>query len=329
MKNREITKDEINKITDQCHSPREKAFFAIMRQSGLPPHAIKQLKIKHLEKILEPNTPIPCKITVPHERTPTFIGHEAFNYLKQYLEHRPELTQESLLFTIQNKPSKQINTKDVSRTFKQTAQELERKRKITYEVKKGKPSELRLYSLINFYRKNAKYYLTELKNTRTPKDDEFYRQLYEKKAMPHLEIEPLTPIQTLKHQVEKQHNEIQNLKNITERLQFQLEISAQGEWQQLINEMTKPPEEARKNRLLTPEAYKIIRIEAPKSNKPYTQRLLELYLEQYEKTLENIKKSNIENKELHITDFEKQIEYIKMAISKQIEYNENIQKTGK
>jgi hypothetical protein len=309
MKNRDIEENEINKITALCPI-REKAFFTIMRQSGLPPHTIKQLKIKHVEKILEPDTPTPCKIKKGRLRSiPDFIGVEAVKYLKQYLRTRTNLTPESLLFTIRNNPNKEINTKDVSRTFRLAAQKFENQRKTTFEVRKGEPSELRLYSLIKFYRKNAKDYLTELDHDHSPKDDEFYRKLYEEKAMPSLEIEPPTQIEIhqLKKEIERQNNEIKNLK-------FQLEIDAQVEWQREINEMTKPPEEARKNRLLTPEAYKIIRIEAPKSNKPYTQRLSELHLKLLEETLQNIKKSNIENKELHIEDLERQIEIRKFGL---------------
>lgn len=222
MKNRDIEKDEINKITEQCRQLREKAFFTIMRQSGLPPHTIKQLQIKNVEKILEPNTPTPCKIKKGKFRSiPNFIGEEAVKYIKQYLATRTNLTPESLLFTIRNNPNKEINTKNVSRAFRLAAQKLEITKKITYEVKKGKPSELRLYSLIKFYRKNAKYYLTELDNNNTPKDDEFYRKLYEEKAMPFLEIEPPTPIEI--RQLKKQHQKgIQKLetknKELTERL---------------------------------------------------------------------------------------------------------------
>jgi len=207
MKNRHITRDEINRITDKCQ-PREKAFFTVMRQSGLPPHTIKQLKIKNLERILNPNTPIPCKINVPHEKSRTFIGEEAVKYLKQYLATRINLTSESLLFTIRNNPNKEINTKNVSRVFKRAAEKLEKAKKITYEVRKGKPSELRLYSLIKFYRKKAKYYLAELDNNNTPKDDEFYRKLYEEKAMPFLEIE--TPTKTEIHQLKKENKKLKD-----------------------------------------------------------------------------------------------------------------------
>jgi len=221
MKNRDIEKDEINKITEKCRQLREKAFFTIMRQSGLPPHAIKQLQIKHVERILEPNTPIPCKIKRGKFRNiPDFIGGEAVKYLQQYLATRTNLTPESLLFTIRNNPNKEINTKNVSRAFRQAAQKLEITKKITYEVKERKPSELRLYSLIKFYRKNAKYYLAELDNN-APRDDEFYRKLYEEKAMPFLEIEPPTPLEI--HQLKKQQQkEIRKLetknKELTERL---------------------------------------------------------------------------------------------------------------
>jgi hypothetical protein len=194
LRDRLITRDEINKITEK--SPlREKAFFTLMRQSGLPPHTIKQLKIGNLEKVLEPYTPIPCKITLPHGKTPAFIGHETLNYLKRYLLERTNPQQESLLFTIRNKPNKEINTKDVSRTFKRAAKSLKSPNGIVSENKTRKPNELKLYSLIRFYRENAKRYLTELNKTTTLQSDAFYRKLYAREAMPNLEIELPTPIQ--------------------------------------------------------------------------------------------------------------------------------------
>jgi hypothetical protein len=202
MKNRNITKDEINKITKLCKI-REQAFFTIMRQSGLTPHTIKQLKIKHLE----PNTPILYKIELPQEiqknkfRPPAFIGEEAIKYLKQYLATRANLTPESLLFTIKNNPNKEINTKDVSRAFKLSLQKLKKEKTINYEERKGKPSELRLFNLIKFYEKNAKDYLKEAKNNPN-QNEEFYRELYKEKAIPNLEIE--TPTTTeLKNRIEK------------------------------------------------------------------------------------------------------------------------------
>ena len=209
MKNRDITKDEINRITEECQ-PREKAFFTVMRQSGLTPHAIKQLKIGNLERIMYPNTPIPCKVSIPYEKSPTFIGEEATKYLKQYLatrtRARENLTSQSLLFTIQNNPKKEINTKDESRAFRRAAQKLKKKRKINYEIRRGKPSELRLYSLIEFYKKNTNDYRKELDNDTIRKNDEFCRNLYEKLAMPSLEIEPPSPIEI--HQLRKENQEL-------------------------------------------------------------------------------------------------------------------------
>jgi len=206
MKYREITKDEINRITEKS-LPREKAFFTIMRQSGLPPHRIKQLKIGDVEEILDPNTPIPCKISVLHE-SPNFIGEEAIKYLKRYLgtrARRENLTGESLLFTIRNGPNREINTKSVSRAFKLAMK----------KARIGEPSELKLYSLKDFYRENAKNYQKELSNDSRPKDNEFYRELYEEEAMPFLEIELLTPI----HQLETQNKELtQRLTEIEDKL---------------------------------------------------------------------------------------------------------------
>ena len=103
------------------------------------------------------------------------------------------LTPESLLFTIHNDPTKEINTKDVSRTFRLTSEKIT-KTKIPYNAEKGKPKRLRLFSLIKFYRDNAKYYLKELRKNPL-KDHEFYRSLYEKHAMPFLEIETQIAIQ--------------------------------------------------------------------------------------------------------------------------------------
>jgi hypothetical protein len=213
MKNRNITKDEICKITEICKI-REQTFFTIMRQSGLTPNIIKQLKIKDLEKILEPNTTIPCKIELPQEtqkgkfRPPTFIGQEATRYIKQYLKtERENPTLANPIFTTYNNPNKEINIKDVSRTFKLSLQKLKKEKIITYEERgKGKPSELRLSSLTKFYEKNAENYLLEVKNN-PDKEDEFYRRLYEKKALPFLEIE--TPTTTeLKDRIEKIENMI-------------------------------------------------------------------------------------------------------------------------
>jgi hypothetical protein len=205
LEDRQITQDEINKIAHQCPSSREKAFFTFMRQSGLQPHTIKQLKIKHVERILGKDTPIPCKITQPYEGSPAFIGYEAVRYLKQYLEDRAKrtkLTQESLLFTALNNPNKEINTKNVSRAFRKITQRL----KVNYKTEKGQLNDLTLRNLTQFYKEKAKDYLTELNKGTKAKSDAFYRKLYEKQAMQYLEIEPPTPLQI--HKLEKENAQL-------------------------------------------------------------------------------------------------------------------------
>jgi len=295
MKNRDIEEDEINKITALCPK-REKAFFTIMRQSGLAPHIIKQLKIKDAEKILEPDTPIPCKINIQQQKFPTFIGHEAVNYLKQYLHtRRDNLTPESLLFIIRNNPNKEINTKDESRTFSRTAQELKRQRKITYEVTKGKPSELRLFKLRKFYQKKAEDYLAEIDSNRTQKDDEFYRKLYEEKAMPLLEIEPLTPIEI--HRLKKQQQELENKLEKIEDLFPKEPEDEYGKWLEEHPEQAKQIEEQCRKDMEThekwrkehPEEAKLIDEQIEKENEESDTYFEELYKEHFEEEIKELR----------------------------------------
>jgi hypothetical protein len=196
-----IDKDDINRITALC-KVREQAFFTIMRQSGLTPNAIKKLRLKNLE----PNWHIPFKIDSPHRdlEPPVFIGEEGVRYLRQYLATRTNLTPESLLFTISNNPNKEINTKDVSRTFRLAAE----------KAAKGKP--LRLFSLVIFYRDKAKHYLKELKSNQIA-DDESYRRLYKQHALAFLEIETQityqirAPRKWFHEKIESQHDQINEL----------------------------------------------------------------------------------------------------------------------
>ena len=206
---------------------REKAFFAVMAQSGLRPHTIKQLKLKHLETFDK----IPCKIDVPKEIAKgkygsyvTFIGSDAIKYIEQYLATRKDLTAESLLFCSHKDSKNPVNTKDVSRVFKLATQKLEKSGALDYEVRAGKPSELRLYNLRKFFRKYANQMGFENVNYLMghtvrgsdahykPQDPDFYRDLYKEKAMPFLRLESPTPTDTeqLRNQYTK---EMENLRN--------------------------------------------------------------------------------------------------------------------
>lgn len=219
MKHKKITRNEINKITMRS-PPRERAFFTFIRQSGLEISEIQKLKIRDVERILDPNPPIPCRINTL-TKSPTFIGYEAVKHLKNYLDKRArqekKLTAESLLFTAKTNPNKEINTKRVSIVFKEKA------------VKIGNP-DLELRSLIEFYKNSTEEYQKELKelgNDSTPNDDEFYRELYKEKAMPSLEIELPTPMEM--HRLETQNKELaQRITEIADKfLPIESEISAE------------------------------------------------------------------------------------------------------
>jgi len=295
MKNRNIEKDEINKIIEHCPI-REKAFFTIMIQSGLTPRIIKELRIENVEKILELDTPIPCKISIPAEKIPTFIGYEAVNYLKEYLRVRTDnLTRESLLFIVRNKPNKEINTKDESRIFSRIAKELKRQRKITYVVREGKPSELRLFSLVNFYRKNAKKYLAQLNNNHTPKEDELYRKQYEEIAMSDLEIEPLT------NQVRRLTKQYQKLeRKLVEIEKNEYPEDEYGKWLEEHPEEAKKMEEERRKDMKTHEKWR--------KEHPEEARLEDEKMERkYEEIKEYIKYCEEHDKELRIEYLENKV----------------------
>lgn len=90
------------------------------------------------------------------------------------------------------------------------ARKLEKSGALHYEIREGKPSELRFYTLRKFFRKYANQMGFEHVNyvmghttkgsdsNYTPKDPEFYRELYKEKAMPFLRLETATPTETEK-----------------------------------------------------------------------------------------------------------------------------------
>jgi len=242
--NRDITKEEIVQIMAQV-KPREKAFFAVMAQSGLRPHTIKQLKLKHIENLEK----TPCKIEVPQELAKgkygsysTFIGSDSLKYLKQYFDTRKDLTPESLFFCAHDDSKKSVNVKDMSRAFRLAARKLEKSGAIEFEVRKGKPSELRLYNLRKFFRKYAiqmgfevvEYMMGHIvkgvDGNYRPQDPEYYRELYAEKAMPFLRLEEPTPTETneIIKTLRKQHE--------TEMGSLKKELQKRDEQIQALNE---------------------------------------------------------------------------------------------
>jgi len=147
------------------------------------------------------------------------------------------LTPDSLLFCSHGDPAKPVNVKDVSRAFRMAARKLEKSGAIHYEIREGKPSELRFYTLRKFFRKYANQMGFEHVNyamghttkgsdsSYTPKDPEFYRELYKEKTMPFLRLETATPTETektiveLKKQLEERDKEPQTMKGTLAKLQ--------------------------------------------------------------------------------------------------------------
>jgi len=219
--NRDITREEIADILS-ISNPRNRAFFSVMVQSGLRPHAICLLQLKHLQPDFSKGV-IPCCVKVPKEIAKgkirsnfTFIGEEAVKYLKDYLKTRPNLNPESYLFT-QHGKEKRINPRDASHRFRDAALRLKEKGLLDFEQKeKGKPSEIRLYSLRKFFRKHAgqagvdyvNFWMEHTANYKAPhipasdehyfstEDIEFQRKIYAEKAMPFLRLETPTPSET-------------------------------------------------------------------------------------------------------------------------------------
>jgi hypothetical protein len=277
--------EEINYITSK--SPiREKAFFTIMRQSGLPPNIIKQLKTTDIDLTTE----TPCKIKTT---TQAFIGEEAKKYTIQYLKSKNSKTAESLLFTLHNS-DKEINTKDVSRTFRRLAEEYEKTRLIKSEKK------LKLFDLVKFYRRNAKIYLKELKEN-TGKTDDFYRKLYEEKAQPYLEIETLTMREMEINQNKKEIKELNERLERIEQVIFPKTIKIKNifaEAKRIEKWIEKHPEEAkadeeRYNEKVreSEEVAKLIK----KDPWHYACYIVQMYDKM--KTIEYMLQSTIENKE--------------------------------
>jgi site-specific recombinase XerC len=262
--NRDITKEEIVQIMAVVKI-REKAFFAVMAQSGLRPHTIKQLRLKHLEDF----ETTPCKIEVPQNlakgkygRYVTFVGPDALKYLKLYFATRKNLTPESLLFCAHDDPQKPVNVKDISRAFRLAARKLEKSGALDFKIREGKPSELRLYNLRKFFRKYANQMGFENVNylmghtvrgsdeNYKPQDPDFYRELYAEKAMPFLRLETSNPLETEKAitSLEQENRDLQNkikkLEDMMEKIYLRVfqEKNEEEAFEKLLEEHNKESE---------------------------------------------------------------------------------------
>lgn len=234
--NRDITRVEIAHILSMC-SPRDRAIFSILAQSGLRPETLCNLKLKHIE----PEFPIPCKITIPQDIAKgkyhgyfTFIGYESVAHLKNYLKDRAELTPENYLFTKQGTEEK-VSRTSISVIFRNKLLRLKRKGLVQFEQKqKGKPSELRLYSLRKWFRKQAgnagsdfaKFWMGHTLGVDEhyfSRDPEHHKKIYKEKATPFLRLEKSTPSETDKilgeqnKRIEKLEGDLEEIKQTASR----------------------------------------------------------------------------------------------------------------
>jgi site-specific recombinase XerC len=242
-RNRDITHKEVKLILGASR-PRERAFYAIMAQSGLRPDTICNLKYKHIKEDLE-NDRIPCKIEIPQEIAKgkyhsyfTFIGEEAVKYLRSYLIIRSEIKDEEYLFVKEGTESARVNPKSFSKFFAQTVQKLNEKGLMKLNQKKSnKPHDIRLYNLRKWFRKYANqagFEFVQFWMGHTvkagqdehyrPPDLEYYRKIYAEKAMPFLRLETATPteaekaITTLKQENKELKEQIENLETTMHKI---------------------------------------------------------------------------------------------------------------
>lgn len=254
--NRDITKEEISCILVSA-SIRDRAFYAVMAQSGLRPVTLCQLRIKHLEPDFSDGR-VPCKIEVPKEIAKgkyagyfTFIAEEGVKYLRDYLKTRPNLTEDSYVFL--GRSGSYTVPRAFSVQFNKLIRKLRDKKVLDFKQKKaGKPAELRLYSLRKFFKKHTYQAGQEFNefwmghkgqgvtdNYRT-RDPEFHRNLYEEKAMPFLRIGTASPTETektikeLRGRLETRDGEIQTLKQEMRTMQDSV-----GELVKIVRELKK------------------------------------------------------------------------------------------
>lgn len=221
--NRDIAKEEVLAIM-KASLPRDRAFYAVMAQSGLRPYTLCKLRVKHLKEYSE----APHKIIVPEEIAKgkfgsyfTFIGAEAHRHLKAYWNTRRALTAESYVFTKMGTEEK-LTPKAISAQFNKTIRKLRETGVLDFDLKKGKPAELRLYSLRKYFMKYARQAGSEyvefwlghhggVEQHYISRDPEHHRKLYFEKAMPFLRIEKATPTETEKL-IAEQAEEIERMK---------------------------------------------------------------------------------------------------------------------
>ena len=160
--NRDINVEEIDEIITHTPEMRDKAYYSMMKDSGLRPVVIKRLQYIDMKKDWEAEV-TPCKIDVPKEKNKgqykkhyTFIGVETVEYLRKYFNQRYGVgsnpSDEDLVFSQSLSENIPINTESENHIFCRIAMRLgiAKKRNIA-----GKRKAITQYALRKFFRNNA------------------------------------------------------------------------------------------------------------------------------------------------------------------------------
>ena len=257
--NRDITKEEIQRIVTNA-SPRDRAFFLIMVQSGLRPVTILQLKYGQIKEDYEKNR-VPCAIVVERSQTKgeyvehlTFIAEDALRALRAYFRERGVPRYDEPIFEGVKTPNA------FSMRFGYLVRHLELIKK-EHIRKGGAPQELRLYCLRKYFKKMAypagdehvKFWMGHTLGVEShyfSRGVEHNRKIYAENAMPNLRIfeksalETDTTIKRLEKEIDQLKEENVDLEQRLNRLASGIELSS-GQLEKII-ELVK--EELKKER---------------------------------------------------------------------------------
>jgi len=203
----------------------------MMAQCGLRPHELCSLRMRDIEHSLDNVSQNCYLVQIPQQIAKgkfheffTFIPHESMKTLRDYWSTRSDPLSEKSYIFIKERGDEAAPTNGgaMSQAFKKIAEKLNRAGLIQYELRKGKPSQLRLYNLRKWFRKQAYQAGSDFVNFWLghtnldlehyfSKDVNLHREVYEEKALLHLQLETETPSETTKIMA-KQAEEIDRLK---------------------------------------------------------------------------------------------------------------------
>jgi len=249
--NRDITKEEINNIVD-ISTPRHRAMYTVLAQSGLRPHTLCELRYKHILPDFEEGT-IPCKIEVPQEIAKgkyyayfTFMGEDSVEFLKAYFKQRGKIKSDDYVFT-KYESNRKASKAAISITFARTIMKLKKTGQMNFERKSisNSPnarmhSEVRLYNLRKWFRKQAGQAGQDFVNFWMghslgvdehyfSRDVEHHRKVYAEKALPYLRLGKFILNETGK-KVAEQAKMIQDLQTQIVKLQ-----KTSKQWEKFFN----------------------------------------------------------------------------------------------